>query len=470
MVVDVQWRSMSTERKAHTYVRFLSESAAKDTEGYTAIDSNVSISERFIKNYAFLIGSWNASGEVATQEWSLTIENTLTCNNGKLEADGLFTKIPSEVDLSGIHVKFDGWIRIKRRISLLDRICSAWRGTGSSLASTGTAERDRGSSEVQKRYRDDAGKNLTARIQVKISGGGMMMLEFHATQSERERIRGHRHKDRRRRSTRNLKLWIVDRHRYHQEAEIHGSNNEHADYLAIRRFGRMTFSVDYPVPTVPPSYRPQMLHKVKHGIILRLSWELKDAITSRTNRHTEPWRTEEAAMIGRCHACKVGLDSTYDSTDIETLHSIIKRILIDASKATPHGYVRRELVRIPGYGHLASRPYIGGLVKTRITGTTFLPKTLPPKVLTKWLNANVMHMIVVTLCRADCHTASLQHISKLQPKITGAESHGTDCILKFPYHHRQYKIRRFCEKLELEHNNKYKHAIRQNVIDPRLYT
>ncbi len=91
------------------------------------------------------------------------------------------------------------------------------------------------------------------------------------------------------------------------------------------------------------------------------------------------------------------------------------------------------------------------------------------------------HMIVVTLCRVDWYivgyfshsvwpnvcwvwnidpyktivlmlayhydhpsvsrTAHLQHISKLQPKITGAESHGTNCILKFLYHHRQYKVR-----------------------------
>ncbi len=108
--------------------------------------------------------------------------------------------------------------------------------------------------------------------------------------------RGHRNKDKNRWSTRNLKLWMADRHRCHQKPETHGSNE---DYFVMRRqpvfecsspsidlsltmFHRYVHalrriwkddccSVDYPVPTLPPSRRAQMLQKTKQNKIRGLA-------------------------------------------------------------------------------------------------------------------------------------------------------------------------------------------------------
>ncbi|PBK62336.1 hypothetical protein ARMSODRAFT_980798 [Armillaria solidipes] len=202
----------------------------------------------------------NASREAVMQECSLTVNDMSICNGGKLERDGLFMKFPQDLDVSDIHIRVDGWIRRNggRRYSILhpeiqptDVLYRAkfpraelelsnpplnlLRPVNTYLALTQNVC-----------HRKDIETTLcrrTERIQVEVSGGHVIRLDLVGMFADYYNIathtsfknRGHRHKDGKRRSTRNMRVWIANRHRFHQEPEIYGSNSENEDYLAVRR-------------------------------------------------------------------------------------------------------------------------------------------------------------------------------------------------------------------------------------------
>ncbi|KAK0229718.1 hypothetical protein EDD85DRAFT_793629 [Armillaria nabsnona] len=276
----------------------------------------------------------------------------------KPEVNVLFTKFVPEIDVSEIHFKDDGGIR-RQTIpmeSVPRRVLSRIDRNGPRRHSVYVCR-----SSLQ-RYTKDIETTLCRGdegIEVVISGGSMIrscivahtvsLLGKLDAYLARALNRGHRPKDRRRRS---IEIWSLD-------SESLPRKNE--DYLVIRRqpacrlqkcihaLGRISkddcYSVDYPVPMLPPSFRPQMLQKTKHdtSVPAGIISPAEDIFVMIPCRHEQDKEIGDHAgiFLEYCHKNMAEVwRACLDSTDIEASHWIIKRTLIDCAeivKENSHG-------------------------------------------------------------------------------------------------------------------------------------